>query len=68
VVRALASTREPVTVAGAAGTAAQPPAWTRLVRLAATGLAAGAAAGFLAALLRPRRWVEYAKPRPATRS
>jgi len=34
----------------------------RLARLAITGLAAGAAAGFLAALLRPRRWIEYAEP------
>jgi hypothetical protein len=44
------------------------PGWLRLVRLAATGLAAGAAAGFLAALLRPRRWIEYTEPRVATRS
>ena len=36
--------------------------WLRLVRLAVTGLAAGAAAGFLAALLRPRRWIEYTEP------
>jgi hypothetical protein len=36
--------------------------WVRLARLAVTGLAAGAAAGFLAALLRPRRWIEYAEP------
>jgi uncharacterized protein involved in exopolysaccharide biosynthesis len=43
------------------------PAWVRLVRLAATGLVAGAAAGFLAALLRPRRWIEYAQPPVATR-
>ena len=48
--------------------AAPPPAWARLVRLAATGLAAGAVAGFLAALLRPRRWIEYAQPPVATRS
>jgi|SwirhisoilCB1_FD_contig_41_10081906_length_499_multi_1_in_0_out_0_2 hypothetical protein len=39
-----------------------PHHWVRLVRLAVTGLAAGAAAGFLAALLRPRRWIEYTEP------
>jgi hypothetical protein len=44
------------------------PGWLRVARLAATGLAAGAAAGFLAALLRPRRWIEYAEPQAATRS
>jgi anti-sigma factor RsiW len=62
-VRTVATARKPNDVAGAVGSAAQPPAWVRLVRLAATGLAAGAVAGFLAALLRPRRWIEYAQPR-----
>jgi ABC-type uncharacterized transport system permease subunit len=62
-VRTVAATRKPNAVAAAVGRPAQPPAWVRLVRLAATGLAAGAVAGFLAALLRPRRWIEYAQPR-----
>jgi hypothetical protein len=31
----------------------------RVVRFAVTGFVAGAAAGFVAALLRPRPWVEY---------
>jgi hypothetical protein len=39
-----------------------PHHWVRLARLAVTGLAAGAAAGFLTALLRPRRWIEYTEP------
>jgi hypothetical protein len=39
-----------------------PHRWMRLARLAVTGLAAGAAAGFLTALLRPRRWIEYTEP------
>jgi hypothetical protein len=59
-VRALVPTRVPPVTA--------PPAWVRLVRLAATGLAAGAVAGFLAALLRPRHWIEYSQPPVATRS
>ena len=41
--------------------------WLRLVRLALTGLVAGAAAGFLAALLRPRPWTEYTEPTVASR-
>ncbi|HET8615008.1 MAG TPA: hypothetical protein VFL94_05745 [Actinomycetales bacterium] len=42
--------------------------WPRLLRLALTGLAVGAATGFVAALLRPRTWVEYAEPRVASRT
>lgn len=42
--------------------------WRRLVRLAVTGLLAGAAAGFVGALLRPRSWVEYVEPRLASRT
>lgn len=40
----------------------------RLVRLALSGLLAGAAAGFLGALLRPRSWTEYVEPRAASRT
>jgi hypothetical protein len=42
--------------------------WRRVMRLALTGLLAGAAAGFVGALLRPRAWVEYAEPRAASRT
>jgi hypothetical protein len=42
--------------------------WRRVLRLAVTGLVAGAAAGFVGALLRPRTWVEYVEPRVASRS
>jgi hypothetical protein len=42
--------------------------WLRVARLAVTGLLVGAATGFLAALLRPRAWVEYVEPQAASRT
>jgi ABC-type uncharacterized transport system permease subunit len=59
-----------VRVALATRVAPRPTAhrWIGLLRLAVTGLAAGAAAGFLAALLRPRRWIEYTEHPVASRS
>jgi hypothetical protein len=54
-----------VSAPGPSGTSVS---WRRLVRLAVTGLLAGAAAGFVGALLRPRSWVEYAEPRVASRT
>lgn len=42
--------------------------WLRLLRMAVTGLVAGATVGFLAALLRPRRWFEYVEPQAVSRT
>lgn len=50
------------------GVGTAPVSWRRLLRLTVTGLLAGAAAGFVAALLRPRTWVEYVEPRVASRT